>query len=378
MKIVCSFVGGAGHLVPQLPLLRALADAGHELTLVGRQSAVASAPAELFAAVVARPDPRSAASADIAPLMPVNVDAELAVVSSHFAGRAAEQSFDAVSPMLTGASMLVCDELDFGAMAAADLAGVPVVVVSVIATGALVRPALVTPSVLELRSRHGIAGAPRLRGDLFVVPFAPSMRQAASSEWADGPETVWMRPGPSGADTGAAASLFDGSIVVTLGTEFNTESGDLFDRILLALADIDAPVVVAIGRDLDPARFGPQPAHMRVERFVDLGALIPRASVVLDHGGSGLFTACVLGRAPQIVFPMGADQPFTAERVAALGVGLAMDAVASTPEQIRGAIERVRADTSMRANADALREELLALPSAESLLPRIDRVIATH
>lgn len=371
MKIVCSFVGGAGHLVPQLPLLRALADAGHELTLVGRQSAVSSAPAGLFASVAPRPDPRSVMSADIAPLAPMNIDAELAVVSSYFAGRAAEQSFDAVSPELTGASLLVCDELDFGAMAAADLAGVPVVVVSVIASGALVRPTRVTPSVLELRARHGIEGAPRLRGDLFVAPFAPSMRQAASGDWADGPKTLWMRPGPTGARSSTAASFPDGSILVTLGTEFNTESGDLFDRILLALADIDAPIIVAIGRDLDPARFAPQPQHIRVERFVDLGALIPRASVVVHHGGSGLFTACALGGAPQVVFPMGADQPFTAERVAALGLGLAMDAIASTPEHIHEAIARVRADASMRANTAALRDELLALPSPESLVPSI-------
>ncbi|SMG24191.1 glycosyltransferase [Agreia pratensis] len=371
MKIACSFVGGAGHLVPQLPLHRALAEAGHQLTVIGRQSALAAAPAELFEAAVARPDPRSATSSAIAPLKRVDVDAELTVVADHFAARAAQQSFQAVAPALVGASLLVCDELDFGAMAAADLAGVPVVVVSVIATGSLVRPPLVTPSVLRLRELYGITGSPRLRGDLFVVPFAPSMRQAASEEWADGPDTLWMRPGATNQQIDSAATAPDDSIVVTLGTEFNTESGDLFDRILAALSTIEAPAVVAIGRDLDPARFGPQPARIRVERFVDLATLIPRASVVLHHGGSGVFTVSALGGAPQIAFPMGADQPFTAERVTALGIGLAMDAMTSTPEQILGAIQQLRADTAQRTKAAALRDELLCLPSPESLLPAI-------
>ncbi|PPF65058.1 hypothetical protein C5E11_03110 [Clavibacter michiganensis] len=371
MRVVCSFVGGAGHLVPQLPLHKVLAQAGHRLTLVGRQSGIAVASEALYDSTVVRPDPRATPSRDIAPLVPVDIGAELAVVSDYFAGRAAEDSFDSVIATLAGASLVICDELDFGAIAAADVAGVPVVVVSVIATGALVRPSLVAASVSAMRQRHGITGAPRLRGDLFVVPFAPSMRQAASGEWADGPDTVWMRPDPANPQPQSAAPATDGSVVVTLGTEFNTESGDLFDRILAALSTIDTPAVVAVGRDLDPDRFGPQPSHIRVERYVDLGALIPRAEVMLHHGGSGVFTAAALGGAPQLVFAMGADQPFTANRVSALGVGLAMDAMTSTPEQIRDAIRQLRGNDAVRARTGALRDELLSLPSAESLLPAV-------
>jgi UDP:flavonoid glycosyltransferase YjiC (YdhE family) len=68
VKIVCSFVGGAGHLVPQLPLLQALAEAGHQLTIVGRESALSSAPAGLFVDAAALPDRHTATSAEIAPL----------------------------------------------------------------------------------------------------------------------------------------------------------------------------------------------------------------------------------------------------------------------------------------------------------------------
>ena len=55
---------------------------------------------------------------------------------------------------------------------------------------------------------------------------------------------------------------------MTLGTVFNSGSGDLFERLLAGLSGLDADVVATIGHDLDPADFGPQPPHLRIERFV--------------------------------------------------------------------------------------------------------------
>jgi UDP:flavonoid glycosyltransferase YjiC (YdhE family) len=54
-----------------------------------------------------------------------------------------------------------------------------------------------------------------------------------------------------------------------------------------------------------------------------------------------------------------------------LGVGRVMDAITSTPEQIRDAVHRVRADASITAKTAALRDELLALPSPEALIPHV-------
>ena len=48
-----------------------------------------------------------------------------------------------------------------------------------------------------------------------------------------------------------------------------------------------------------------------------------------------------------------------------------MDAMTSTPEQIRDAIRQLRGNDAVRARTGALRDELLSLPSAESLLPAL-------
>jgi hypothetical protein len=363
VHVLCSFVGGAGHLVPQLPLLRGLANADHDLTLVGRTSGIKSAPEGLFRRVVARPDGRVHISSEISSLLPVDRAAEVAVVANYFAGDAAHRSAEAVEAVLPGTDVIVCDELDFGAMGVGARAGVPVVVVSVIASGALVRAERITDALENLRLKLGLARPIPYQGDLFVVPFAPNMRDPGFPAPAN---TVWMRP-----DRGHEPDP-DGSIVATLGTEFNTESGDLFNRILAALAELDAPSVVAVGRNLDPARFGLQPSHVQVEQYVDFEALIPRASVVLHHGGSGLFMRSVLGGAAQIVFPMGADQPFTSDRVEHLHVGSVLDSRAADSNTIRDATLALLDDTHTRNRVSALRSEVLALPAPIDAIRQVE------
>ncbi|WP_148071084.1 nucleotide disphospho-sugar-binding domain-containing protein [Curtobacterium sp. PhB115] len=351
-----------------MPLHRALVEAGHVLTLVGRASAVRAVPAGLYDGVVSAEDHRNEPSRTIAPLVPVDIEHELAVVEQHFAGSAALTSAASVAPELHTADLLVCDELDFGAMAAAQRAGVPVVVVAVIASGALVRPGRLAAPLDRLRDELGLAELIRLHGDLFVVPFAPPMRDPLFPAPAD---TVWMRPAIG------AAPRPDGSIVATLGTEFNTESGDLFDRILSALGSVDAPSVLAVGRDLDPARFSARREHVRVEQFVDLDALAARASVVVHHGGSGLFLSSVLGGAPQVVLPMGADQPFTARRVEGLGVGRALDAETASADDIAGAVASARADRALRTRTGALRLMTTRLPEPADVVDRIETALGS-
>ncbi len=294
---------------------------------------------------------------------------ELRVVGGHFAGDAARESAARVAQHLTDHDLLVCDELDFGAMAVAQQAGIPVVVVAVIASGALVRPERLEGAFAALARDLSMAQDLGPRGDVFVIPFAPAMRDPLR---ADPENALWMRPAE------ALPPTHDGSIVATLGTEFNTESGDLFDRILAALASIDAPSTLAIGRDLDVARFGPQPPHVRVEQFVELGVLIPRASVVVHHGGSGLFMQSVLGGAPQVVLPMGADQPLNAARVEALDLGDVLDPLSASGDDIARSIRRNLDDAERRRRVAAVRDSVVALPSPRQVVERIEEVLAAR
>lgn len=57
------------------------------------------------------------------------------------------------------------------------------------------------------------------------------------------------------------------TVLASLGTVFNRTPGVL-EAIVKALGGETVNLIVAIGRDQDPARFGPQPDHVRLEPYV--------------------------------------------------------------------------------------------------------------
>src|SRR5262249_28984865 len=86
---------------------------------------------------------------------------------------------------------------------------------------------------------------------------------------------------------------------------------------------------------------------------------------VVSHGGSGSVAGALAHGLPLVVLPMGADQPQNADRVEALGVGIALDAFTATPEQGRDAVSTALADPAYRRAAERRRDEYAALPGPE-------------
>ena len=137
------------------------------------------------------------------------------------------------------------------------------------------------------------------------------------------------------------------SIYFTLGTVFNLESGDLFARVLAGLRELPVNLLVTVGREIDPATLGLQPAHVRIERFVSQAEILPHVDLVVSHGGSGSVLGALAHGRPMVVLPMGADQPLNAGRITALGVGRSLDAIEATPDDVREAASSVLADATL-------------------------------
>jgi MGT family glycosyltransferase len=161
---------------------------------------------------------------------------------------------------------------------------------------------------------------------------------------------------------------------VTLGSVFNTQSGDLFERLLDGLAELPAQVVVTVGRTIDPASFGPQPEHIRVERFIPQETLLPTCDVVVSHGGSGSVMGALAHGVPAVLLPLGADQSHNAERSVELGTARSLDAATATPHELRDAVADVLVDGSYRANAQRIQAEIDALPDPEQTVPLLKRL----
>jgi vancomycin aglycone glucosyltransferase len=70
-------------------------------------------------------------------------------------------------------------------------------------------------------------------------------------------------------------------------------------------------------------------------------ALFARCAAVIHHGGAGTTTTATRAGAPQVIVPQVVDQPYFAQRVAELGLGVGHDGPIPTVESLSAALKAV-------------------------------------
>jgi UDP:flavonoid glycosyltransferase YjiC (YdhE family) len=381
VRALFSFAGGSGHAEPLVPIARAVQTAGHRVAFAGRRSAVA--PLEVFGFDLFPEGAASAQRADsIAELQAVDMRREYRVLRDAYADRFARAAVPRLLEVIPAwrPDVVICDEVDFGAMVAAEILGVPRATVLVTASGSFVRREVIGETLNGVRADHGLPIDPdltMLRGDLVLCPFPPSFRDPSRPL---APNTVSLRwQGSTSTEEGdlprpPGHRADRRTVYLTLGTVFNRESGDLFPRVLSGLRELPVNVFVTVGRHLDVDILGPQPANVHVERYLSHATLLPSCDLVVNHGGSGTVIGSLAHGLPVVVLPMGADQPLNAARCEQLGVGIVLDALTATSEAIRDAVRRVLQEASYRLAAGRLRSEIAALPPTDAAVGPIERL----
>ncbi|MFF9912448.1 glycosyltransferase [Streptomyces sp. NPDC013457] len=82
-------------------------------------------------------------------------------------------------------------------------------------------------------------------------------------------------------------------------------------------------------------------------------ALFARTAAVVHHGSAGTTTTAALAGTPQVVVPQGADHPYWAGRVSALGIGVAHDGPTPTAASLSAALKTALTPES-RVRAEAV------------------------
>jgi MGT family glycosyltransferase len=145
-----------------------------------------------------------------------------------------------------------------------------------------------------------------------------------------------------------------------------------------ALAELPVSLLVAVGRHLDPATLGRQPAHVRVERWVDQPAVLRRCAVVVSHGGSGTFLGALSHGVPQLCLPQAADQFRNAAGGTRAGAALALPPPDATPQAVRDAVTRLLGDGAVRRRAEQVAAEIAAMPSPDEVADALVRTVRTR
>ena len=196
-----------------------------------------------------------------------------------------------------------------------------------------------------------------------------------------GEEPIWPRVQPLRPGVGLPASderlpeslrkLPHGrTVLLSLGTVYNVNT-DVLQRALDGLRKLQANIVVTVGPDGDPAALGPQPAHVRVERYVPYALLLPRCSLVVSQGGSGTLLGALSLGLPHLMLPQGADQFFNADVAVASGAALALTGADATAGAILDGVRRLLVEPHFAIAARRVQAEIAAMPSAAQVAQQI-------
>lgn len=382
MRALFTTSPGAGHWHPLVPFAAALRAAGHEAAFATTRAACAAITALGFRCFPAGEDETTEEMRRRREQMAARPGTDGAAWAwpNLFAGVWAERRLPDLSAVCRdwGPAVVVREDLEFAGCIAAESLGLPHAVVQVTAWRPRLRPLVVAP-LDHLRATVGLPPDPDLAmldRYLLVCPVPPSLQDPA----APLPRTahaVRFVPFDRSGDEPLPAwvgHLPDRPVVyATMGTGFNRVPG-ILEAILAGLRDEPIALILTVGRDRDPAAFGPQPAHVHIERYVPQSLLFPSCDLVVNHGGSGTVMAALSHGLPMVIVPVSADQPDNARRCEQLGVARVIAPENRTPEAIRAAVRAVLGDPSYRANAERLREEMERLPGPEHAVGLLERL----
>ncbi|MEU8816565.1 glycosyltransferase [Actinoplanes sp. NPDC048796] len=370
MRILFTFIGGSGHFRPLIPFARAARAAGHTVAVAGSGGRYEEITAAGFTALrTSEPKPRPADEPEQR-LEPVDLAREEQVLRDSFAGRGARRHAKAIREIALEykPDVIVRDEIDFGSAIAAETLGIPCVNVIVLLAGGLARKEVILDPVSALRAEYGLVPDPeltRLNGQLVIMPAPPSLRDPRHPLPQS---TFWCAPGnrvPRRTHTAGKPLIY-----FTLGT-LDTHR-EVFERVLAGLRDLPVRVVTTVGRRLDPASFGPQPEHVRIEQFIPQQEILAEADLVIAHGGSGTLIGSLAHGIPSVLLPMGADQPHNTRRCVELGTALELDPVTFTPQDAARAAATLLHEDSYRLAAQQIQDEINALPLPAQALGMIE------
>lgn len=272
--------------------------------------------------------------------------------------------------------VLVYEGTDLGAAVAGAAAGIPVVNHSLSVWVDAFRDAMRRRIDVLWEDAGASPSVDVTVGDAFIDIWPPSMQSPSASQ-----STIkhWgVRTIPWGDPTTTVPTWLDqveGPVVfVSLGTVFWGK--DLLTKVIKALADVEADVLVLAGVDATPEDFPDRGPRTRVEGFVDQPGVLRRADVVINHGGAGTMLGSLSNGLPQLVLPEGADRPATAASLKASGAGLVLSPRECSPEDIAAAVKTLLTDPSYKVRAEAIQSEMQALPQPEEVVKQIEGLVA--
>jgi UDP:flavonoid glycosyltransferase YjiC (YdhE family) len=384
VRVLVSSTSGYGHVLPMVPLARALVAAGHEVlwaTAADAAQRVAAAGIEVAAAGLTEEqlgDTRRVIAVAAARLQPEQLAGY--VFPLLFGEVRTPPMVDDLLPVAQDwrPDLFVHEHGELAAALVAGVVGVPHVTHSF---GGGVPAAILADAaarIAPLWAKHGVP-LPPYAGcfEHLYLDICPVALQTVPLDHIG--EIQQLRPvvytgEPAALPTELSREDPRPQVYLTLGTVQNRP--DVLRTVVAALAELDVRLLVTVGPRGDPTALGPQPGHVLVERWVSQAAVLPLCAAVISHAGSGT----VLGAAglglPQVCLPQAADQFRNSEGVVRTGAGIGLHPDDATPGAIADAVSAVLHRPQFRAAAAELSRQVASMPGPDQVVTRLERLVS--
>ncbi|MGW2689833.1 glycosyltransferase [Streptomyces sp. NPDC001414] len=363
-----------GHLLPMLPLARALRQQGHVVGFVTSAHMAGSVEPDGFRLIAAGP-PTEAVAAEVARRSGSDILAGQSpeLVGQFFAGARVDLCVDEALAEAREwePGMIVSEHCDYVGPLVAAVLKVPSVVMAI-------DPAL-EPEVMDALAetvgsryleRGLVAPADTPSGRRLLDLCPPSLQRGGALPTAD---RIALRPEPHQAPAGSprasrAAHTGRPRVLVSFSTAPGAPSR--LGPVLRSLAALDVDLVATSG-GVPVDTLGLDPERVELVTFLPAAELLDGVSVVVHHGGSGTTFGAAARGVPAVVMPGMPGQARQAARLQAAGAGLALPAGEQGPESVTSAVRRLLTEPAFTTAAHRLRDEIAAMPSPAQVAARL-------
>ena len=174
----------------------------------------------------------------------------------------------------------------------------------------------------------------------------------------------------------AVADRPEGSALVYLSLgSLGGADVELMQRLVDVLATSPHRFIVSKGPQADKITLAP---NMVGEQTLPQTNVIPQVDLVITHGGNNTTTESLHFGKPMVLLPLFWDQYDNAQRMHELGFGVRLSTYAFTDDELHGAVERLLADTDLRARLDEIGRNIRARDGLTRGADIIERVGLDH
>lgn len=356
MKIVVATFDAGGNVPPVLAIARELVARGHDVTVLRE-------PHQRMTGLDSRPY-----ATPLAPRRPRTTIGTALGLARVFASRALGREIVDVARE-TAADVVVLDCLLVGAARELSSAGVRTVSVVHLMLSFL-RSATRGPFGLAIRLFGGGRAAAALETPDAVVVTSIATWEIDAHRPAHvhhvGP--VEELPSPGAPD---APPL----VVVSLSTTPNPGQERTLQAIAEAVGDLPVRVMLSGAGLVDPASLR-LPPNVEAADWIDHDDVLPRASLLVGHGGHGTTVRALAAGVPVLALPVNplGDQPWVGRALERHGVGRMLSPRASDAT-IRAAVRGLLADVETRDRARTFGELMRASPGAARAAEVVERIM---